>query len=112
MSPKKRPGSLFTLLEAKQYKIMKWKNGLGETKEIAVDDNEIFLWRFSRAALFQSGPFSLFPNYDRKILFLGADSVKMRIGGKEPVTVEPLTPFSFSGDLAVYAEIKTPGHDL
>jgi uncharacterized protein len=59
------------------YRRMPWKNGGGETAEIAVfpegatlDD---FDWRISMATVSADGPFSLFPGVDRTLSVLEGD---------------------------------------
>ena len=62
------------VLRAENYRRMPWKNGGGETTEIAVfpagaglDD---FDWRVSMARVESSGPFSVFPGIDRTLAIL------------------------------------------
>lgn len=52
-------------LHARDYKRMPWKNGGGETVEIAIfpadASVETFEWRISMATVANDGPFSIFP---------------------------------------------------
>ena len=67
------------LLSQVNYKVMKWKNGRGETSEIArFPGEDPFLWRLSMAPVIENGPFSLFPNYDRYITLVEGKGLKLK----------------------------------
>jgi hypothetical protein len=58
-----------TLLRAADHRTMPWKNGGGETTEIAVSPPHAgladFDWRISMAKVASDGSFSIFPEIDR-----------------------------------------------
>lgn len=90
------------ILKASDRKPMPWKNGGGETIEIAVHPAdaslETFDWRLSIATVAVDGPFSTFAGIDRTIAVLTGDGMDMRIDG-EPQRLTPETaPFPFQGD--------------
>lgn len=90
------------ILKASERKPMPWKNGGGETIEIAVHPAdaslETFDWRLSIATVAVDGPFSTFAGIDRTIAVLTGDGMDMRIDG-EPQRLTPETaPFPFQGD--------------
>ena len=62
------------ILRAESYRRMPWKNGGGETTEIAVSPEgaglDDFDWRVSMARVESSGPFSLFAGIDRTLAIL------------------------------------------
>jgi environmental stress-induced protein Ves len=62
------------ILRASTHKAMPWKNGGGETAEIAVFPEgasmQDFGWRVSMAKVTENGPFSLFPDIDRTLSIL------------------------------------------
>lgn len=62
---------LFTIIPQAEYLRMPWKNGLGETLEIAVkrEDDEI-LYRISQAAVVEDGVFSDFSGLHRTLVLL------------------------------------------
>ena len=96
------------VIRAAGYRRMPWKNGGGETIEIAVAPAgatlAAFDWRVSMARVDSDGPFSLFPGIDRTLAILEGDGLRLAIDGRTPVTLTPDSePCSFPGDVAVTA---------
>ena len=58
---------MMRLLARREYTCQPWRNGGGETAEIAVRPGagSDFLWRLSLATITRSGPFSTFPGVSR-----------------------------------------------
>jgi environmental stress-induced protein Ves len=82
-----------------------WKNGLGRTRELAVQTSATgtgFLWRVSIAEVDSAAPFSRFPGIDRSIALLEGAGFHMTMDGTD---VHPLTaacePFAFAGEAQV-----------
>lgn len=82
-----------------------WKNGLGRTREMAVQTSLIgmgFLWRVSIAEVDSAAPFSRFPGIDRSIALLEGAGFRMTLDGSH---VHALTavhePFAFAGEARV-----------
>ncbi|WP_037083888.1 HutD/Ves family protein [Neorhizobium vignae] len=98
------------ILRASDYKRMPWKNGGGETVEIAVfpagasiDD---FDWRISMATVASDGPFSIFPGVDRTLSILSGNGMELTIDGGAPVTLELSSgPRPFRADRPVFAAL-------
>lgn len=83
-----------------------WKNGLGRTRELAVQPPgagmEDFLWRVSVAEVDSAAPFSAFPGIDRTIVLLAGAGFHMQLdGGVSHALTEPFTPFAFAGESQV-----------
>jgi environmental stress-induced protein Ves len=83
-----------------------WKNGLGATREIAVqtsaDGSDDFLWRVSVAEVDSAAPFSSFPGVDRHIALLdGAGFVMAMDDGRVHALTTPHAPFAFPGEARV-----------
>jgi environmental stress-induced protein Ves len=83
-----------------------WKNGLGRTREIAVqpsaDDSEDFLWRVSIAEVDSAAPFSRFPGIDRQIVLLDGDGFTMTLDDERThALTTPFAPFAFPGEAKV-----------
>ncbi len=83
-----------------------WKNGLGRTREIAVQPStagsEEFVWRVSIADVDSAAPFSRFPGIDRQIVLLDGAGFTMQLeGGQMHALTTPLAPFAFAGELGV-----------
>jgi environmental stress-induced protein Ves len=83
-----------------------WKNGLGSTREIAVQPSgagsDDFLWRVSVAEVDSAAPFSSFPGIDRQIALLDGNGFTMALddGRVYPLTT-PFAPFAFAGEAKV-----------
>jgi len=96
------------ILRFHEYKITRWKNGGGETAQIAVrpagaslDD---FDWRISTAKVASDGPFSRFPGVDRTLAILAGEGLRLSIEGQAPITLTSQTPsLFFAADVDVDA---------
>lgn len=80
-----------------------WKNGAGETAQIAafpanagLDD---FIWRISMATIASNADFSVFPGVDRTIVGLDGAGVKLSLPAGEHILAPGGAPFRFSGDV-------------
>lgn len=83
-----------------------WKNGLGSTREIAVqpssDGSGDFLWRVSIAEVDSAAPFSSFPGIDRQIVLLDGNGFMMALDhGRTHALTTPFAPFAFAGESKV-----------
>jgi environmental stress-induced protein Ves len=99
------------VLRAAAYQRMPWKNGGGETAEIAISPPAATLdtleWRVSMAVVAQDGPFSMFPDIDRALCILDGLGMELDFGadgGKRCVTRDT-APFSFPADLPLHARL-------
>ena len=91
------------VIRATDYRRMRWKNGLGETTEIAVhpDDATVdtFDWRLSMARVEADGPFSAFEGIDRTLSVLSGAGIRLTVDGRAPVELTAATePYTFPGD--------------
>jgi uncharacterized protein len=104
-------------IRANSLKSSPWKNGGGETTEIAVWPTgaslDAFDWRISMATVEQDGPFSLFPGIDRTLALLKG-GLKLQFKDRPNAVLTPgSAPVSFPGDIAVTGELwGGPAHDL
>lgn len=101
-------------LKISDYEKQLWKNGGGESRQIAVDTQSPFRWRLSWSQVKASGPFSDYTNYDRVLTVLGPSSIEVEItdGKSRKRTLSPLSPFQFRGEAKVNAEVRTAVEDL
>ncbi|WP_406054457.1 HutD family protein [Streptomyces sp. NBC_01077] len=86
----------------------RWRNGGGATREIASRPTgaEEFGWRASVADIDGDGPFSAFAGVDRTLTLLAGNGVRLTCPGAfERLLARAGEPFSFSGDLALSAEL-------
>jgi uncharacterized protein len=95
-----------------EHRVMPWKNGLGTTREIAIDPpgaamtDAGFRWRLSIADVGQSGPFSAFPGIDRTIMVIKGRGMVLTVDGQAPRRLdECFVPFAFSGDAATDCQL-------
>lgn len=98
------------VLRAENYRRMPWKNGGGETVEIAVSPEGAglgeFDWRVSMARVAADGPFSVFPGVDRTLSILEGEGMVLDIEGREPMTLTDASPpYSFPADAATNAKL-------
>lgn len=94
------------IIRATERRRMPWKNGGGETMEIAVSPDgaplDDFDWRISTAHVGASGPFSIFPGVDRTLSVLGPAGIQLDFGDRGIVRLDRASaPYRFPADLAV-----------
>jgi environmental stress-induced protein Ves len=83
---------------------MPWKNGGGETLEIAVHPPAAalteFEWRISLAQVATDGPFSVFPQTDRTLCVVEGTGLMLHIEGRGPITLTQASdPLMFPADV-------------
>lgn len=99
------------ILRASDHKRMPWKNGGGETVEIAVSPENAglagFDWRISMATVATDGPFSIFPGIDRTLVILDGNGMVLDIEGSAPVLLTTVSdPLAFPADVPVTARLQ------
>ena len=80
-----------------------WKNGGGETAEVAVHPPgstlDAFGWRVSLARITGEGPFSTFHNVDRTFAVLDGDGLVLAIAAGRPIRLDHRSePIRFAGE--------------
>jgi hypothetical protein len=93
------------ILRAGDYRAMPWKNGGGETLEIAVFPHDAglhdFHWRLSMARVDADGPFSTFDDVDRTLALVEGKGLVLNVGVRAPIGLrEAYDPLPFPGDEA------------
>ena len=90
------------LLQPADYARMPWKNGGGQTTEIAVHPAGASLadfdWRVSIADITADGPFSGFAGVDRTLVLLSGAGVRLTGTTHTAELRVPYEPYAFSGD--------------
>ncbi len=89
---------------------MPWKNGGGETTEIAVSPEgatvDTFDWRLSMATVAEGGPFSTFAGIDRTLAVLDGDGLRLTVEGMGMTELTTgSAPLPFPGDAPTGAEL-------
>jgi len=87
-----------------------WKNGLGYTTELlkeSISEHE-FAWRLSIAQVTRDGPFSNFDGYDRTLVLLKGEGMRLEHGA-QPAQVlgKPLDVARFSGKGPTTAQLHS-----
>jgi hypothetical protein len=96
------------VIKAGDCKRMPWKNGVGETVEIAISPGSAglddFDWRMSMAHVDTDGPFSAFAGVDRTLAIVDGAGLTLSIQGRRPITLtKESEPLTFPGDVATSA---------
>ncbi|MBK8286195.1 MAG: HutD family protein [Ahniella sp.] len=94
-----------TLIRYRDLTAQPWKNGLGLTREIAMDPDERFAvgfgWRLSRAEVRETSAFSRFEGVRRWLGLASGGAFELRIEGRPPHTLERAGDvLAFPGDVA------------
>ncbi|WP_331372105.1 HutD/Ves family protein [Sinorhizobium chiapasense] len=99
------------ILRSNEYRRMPWKNGGGETVEIAVSPERAsfsdFDWRISMATVASDGSFSSFPGIDRTLSILEGAGMTLAIEGRPPkllTVADP--PLSFPAEAPTSATLR------
>jgi environmental stress-induced protein Ves len=106
------------ILRADDHRRMPWKNGGGETVEIAVFPHdasvETFDWRISMAGVAEDGPFSVFPGVDRTLSVLEGNGIDLTIDGRGATRLTQASmPLAFPADAPTMARlVDGPIRDL
>jgi environmental stress-induced protein Ves len=98
------------ILRASDHKRMPWKNGKGETVEIAVFPDtatvDDFDWRISMATVAEDGPFSVFADIDRTLSVLTGDGIELSVAGEPDHILRTETvPHTFPADAVTGASL-------
>jgi hypothetical protein len=96
------------VIPSSEYPRMPWKNGGGETLEIAIGPPgagiDRFDWRVSMARVAVDGPFSPFPGIDRTLSIVQGAGLRLAVNAGAPVTLTASSaPFAFPGDASVHS---------
>ena len=98
------------IIRLHEYVRMPWKNGGGETAEIAVSPDGASLadfdWRISMARVATDGPFSSFPGVDRTLAVVAGAGLRLAVQGHSPLALDRQTPpITFPADVPTHATL-------
>ncbi|WP_211371287.1 HutD/Ves family protein [Paracoccus limosus] len=98
------------VLRAADHRCMPWKNGRGETTEIAIwpptAGLDGFDWRISMAGVAEDGDFSIFPQIDRSLAVLSGDGIELQVQGLGLHRLTLATPpLAFAADVPASARL-------
>jgi environmental stress-induced protein Ves len=105
------------LLTPSDYRRMPWKNGGGETQEIAVDpegaDLATFAWRASLADIAGDGAFSEFPGVDRTLVLLAGAGMHLEGAAGTLDVTAPFKLVAFAGEARLDCRlVRGPARDF
>lgn len=98
------------ILRAADHRRMPWKNGRGETVEIAVFPQgatvDTFDWRISMATVSEDGPFSVFDGIDRTLSIIEGAGLVLFVEGRDAVLLTQTSmPHPFPADAQTTAKL-------
>nr|WP_321455642.1 HutD family protein [uncultured Cohaesibacter sp.] len=105
------------LLSAARHRRMPWKNGKGETVEIAISPEGAALsefdWRLSMASVTEPGPFSPFAGIARVLAIVSGGGLQLTLSGREVRVEQHGQALAFSGTETVTSvPFEGPVRDL
>ncbi len=104
-------GDLYRIIPQSDYLRMPWKNGLGETLEIAVSrENDVVQYRVSQAAVVEDGVFSDFSGLHRTLVLLQGQGMLLTHQNGEQThshdLKQPLSIANFAGGDVTHASLS------
>ncbi len=101
---------MIKIITPEQFRTTVWKNGKGKTLQLAISPGgsiELFDWRLSIASVIEDGVFSDFSGYQRSLILLEGDGIKLTHNDtRVDILKKPLSFSCFSG------QQRTVGHLL
>ena len=92
---------MFTIISQNYFKTVPWKNGKGETTELAINEGAnlaSFDWRISIASVVENGLFSDFSGYQRNLVLIEGNGIELCHDQKQTDKLNSLLEFStFNG---------------
>ena len=89
---------MYSITTPEQFITTPWKNGLGETTELAINNGGSltqFDWRLSMAKVTQDGVFSNFSGYYRQLILIEGNGIELshrNLSALESTSSEPQSP--------------------
>jgi environmental stress-induced protein Ves len=102
------PHPTLQVIRRASFKAAPWKNGGGITHEAmrVPASGETFRWRVSVAHIDASGPFSVFAQYNRKMVLLQGAGLDLRFGGGITKALRTVGEWvEFDGAVAAHCEL-------
>ena len=100
-------------LGPKDYRVVPWANGRGQTVEmLRIDGPGGLLFRLSRAQVVEDGPFSILPGIERNLTVVSGPGFGLT-GPGGSWRCDPFVPVRFAGDLTLAATgVEAPSDDV
>ena len=101
---------MLQVIAPQQFKTIPWKNGLGETTELAINDGgslDNFDWRLSIARVINDGVFSDFSGYQRNLVLISGQGIMLKHDGKISDNLVNLLDIArFDGSCETYGKLS------
>ena len=84
---------MIEIITEKSFNTLPWKNGKGETIELAINQHgtlENFDWRLSMATVSENGVFSDFSGYERNLVLIEGNSIHLSHNNKHTDQLDQL----------------------
>lgn len=100
---------MLQIIAPQQFRTIPWKNGLGETTELAINEGgnlECFDWRLSIASVINDGVFSDFSGYQRNLVLISGHGLMLQHDDKSSDNLTNLLDMaSFDGACKTYGKL-------
>ena len=95
------------VIHANDYQRVRWKNGLGWTREIVrVPDRQDWTWRLSIAEIERDADFSAFPGIERELVLLSGNGLRLVFDdGESHTLLPPHDQLRFAGERKARGEL-------
>jgi hypothetical protein len=94
---------MITPLDPAGYRKMPWKNGGGESVDIAEHEDA---WRFGRTPITTAGPFSDYSGFDRAQVLVAGRGLVLETPDGEIDVRTPLKPVAFAGETPIVSRLE------
>jgi len=102
---------LITIIPPEQFKKTPWKNGKGETTELAINEGgtlDDFDWRLSMAKVVEDGVFSYFTGYCRNLILIKGSGITLQHDQSKVDQLDTLLDFAtFDGGCCTLATLRS-----
>jgi hypothetical protein len=102
---------MIEVIKPSEFKVIPWKNGKGETIELAISEGGTindFYWRISIASVNENGEFSDFSGYSRNLVLIKGQGIDLtHNNNKRDRLNSVLSVASFDGNPKTFAELHS-----
>lgn len=101
---------MIKIIPPEDFLQLTWKNGKGTTSQLAINEGGTvnnFNWRLSIATVIEDGLFSDFKGYDRNLILLEGNGIKLQYNNQKIQNLKSLLDFAtFDGSWKTKASLK------
>lgn len=100
---------MLQVIAPQKFKTIPWKNGLGETTELAINEGgnlDSFDWRLSIASVINDGVFSDFSGYQRNLVLIAGNGIMLKHDDNKVDNLTNLLDIAkFDGDCKTHGKL-------